>query len=358
MKRRTLLKILGIPALLAAAGGAFAMARPVRNPYHQGPASDHFDGTRFFAPGRAELPDKSRSELLKWQLSGGKAEWPATLPSPFRDIPPARHDGLRVTLVGHASVLIQIAGVNLLVDPVWSERASPVSFAGPKRINPPGIAFDDLPEIDAVLVTHNHYDHLDTATLSRLARERRPRFIVPLGNDVILSRTDPAIRADAFDWGQSAEVRSVRITLEPALHWSARGLGDRRMALWASFVIEGGGRKIYHVGDTGYEPGSIFPAARARHGGFDLAILPIGAYEPRWFMKEQHMNPAEAIHVMREVGARTAIGHHWGTFRLTNESALQPEEDLALARLQAGLGAHEFLAFRPGQVWQAGGAYQ
>lgn len=331
------------------------MTRPVRNSYYEGPVSDHFDGIRFFAPGRADLADKSRSDLMKWQLSGGKAHWPDTLPSPFADRPPARHTGLRVTLIGHASVLIQIAGVNLLVDPVWSERASPFSFVGPRRINPPGLTFGDLPDIDAVLLTHNHYDHFDIGTLSRLAREKRPRFIVPLGNDVILSKSDPAIRAEAFDWGQGVEVAGrVRITLEPALHWSARGLGDRRMALWASFVIEGGSHKIYHVGDTGYSPDSIFPAARAKYGGFDLAILPIGAYEPRWFMKEQHMNPAEAVHVMRETGSRAAIGHHCGTFQLTNESATQPAEDLSEARKQAGLADADFRAFRPGEVWTTG----
>jgi L-ascorbate metabolism protein UlaG (beta-lactamase superfamily) len=350
--RRRFLAALGLPAAVAAAGGAFAMSRPSGNPYYSGPVTDHFDGTRFFAPGRERLPDKGRADLLKWQLSGGRTAWPASLPSPFRDRPPARHAGLRVALVGHASVLVQIAGTNLLVDPVWSERASPFSFVGPQRINAPGIAFEDLPPIDAVLVTHNHYDHMDAATLSRLARAHRCRFIVPLGNDAILAKADPAIRAEARDWGDAVEIAGrVRITLEPALHWSARWLGDRRMALWASFVIEGGGRRVYHVGDTGYAPDSIFPQARLRHGGFDLAILPIGAYEPRWFMREQHMNPVEALAVMRETGARAAVGHHWGTFRLTNEGAEQPALDLAAAREAAGLPEAAFRALRPGEVW-------
>jgi L-ascorbate metabolism protein UlaG (beta-lactamase superfamily) len=351
MNRRTLLRFLGLSALLAAGGGAYAMSRPDRNPYYTGPVTDHFDGTRFFAPGRRTMPDKSRTDLLKWQFGGGKAEWPARFPSPFSGRPPARVDGLRVALIGHASVLIQMAGVNLLVDPVWSERASPFSFVGPKRHNAPGVAFRDLPEIDAVLVTHNHYDHMDVATLSRLRAERKPRFIVPLGNDAILRKADPSLAAEAFDWGQSVPVGGLTITFEPSLHWSARGLGDRRMALWANFVIEGGGRKVFHIGDTGYEPDSIFAGIGRRHGGFDLAILPIGAYEPRWFMREQHMNPAEALAVMQELNARRAVGHHWGTFQLTNEGIEQPVIDLAEALRAAGLPPDVFRALRPGEVW-------
>jgi L-ascorbate metabolism protein UlaG (beta-lactamase superfamily) len=355
MKRRLVLKALGLGALgIAGLGGVFGMARSGKNPYYSGPVSDHFDGVKFFSPGRANFADKSRMDLLKWQLGGGREKWPPAYPSPFVDRPPAKVDGLRVTLVGHASYLIQTGGLNILIDPVWSERVSPVSFAGPKRVQPPGIAFDDLPAINAVLVTHNHYDHMDVATLARIAaRWTEARIITPLGNDVILRGADPVLsRATAHDWGDTIELSDrVSVTLEPALHWSARGVSDRFMALWASYVIGTPEGPVYAIGDTGYGENSIFPEAKRKYGGFRLALLPIGAYEPRWFMKEQHMNPEEAVRVMQELGAEEAIGHHWGTFQLTNEGIERPKEALAEALAGAGVTPDRFRAFRPGQVW-------
>ena len=329
------------------------MSRKGKNDYYNGPVSDHFDGVRFFSPGRPKSLGKSTRDLLRWQFGGGKELWPAQFPSPYQDKPPQRADGLRVTLVGHASYLIQTAGLNILMDPLWSQRASPVSFAGPKRVNPPGIAFDDLPQIDCVLITHNHYDHMDATTLVRLATQFNPRIIVPLGNDAILKATDKRLtNITAHDWRESIQLSDVvRVTLEPALHWSARGIMDRFMALWCSFVIEAPVGNIYACGDTGYDPNSIFPAMRAKYGGFRLALLPIGAYEPRWFMQEQHMNPEEAVKVFQELGADTAIGHHWGTFRLTNEGVDRPREALAAALSAARIEASRFQAFQPGQVW-------
>jgi L-ascorbate metabolism protein UlaG (beta-lactamase superfamily) len=357
MKRRSVLKLLGLTTLAAIGGGtAYAMFRTPKNPYYSGPVSDHFDGLKFFSPGRANFADKSRTDLLKWQFGGGKEAWPASFPSPFSDKPPAKVDsGLRVTLVGHASYLLQTAGLNILMDPVWSDRASPVSFAGPKRVNAPGIAFADLPKIDAVLLTHNHYDHMDVATISKLARAFNPKILVPLGNDTILNAADAALAPliAAHDWGQSVALSDqVRVTLEPTLHWSARGMSDRFMALWCNFVIEAPAGRIYACGDTGYDENSIFPAMKAKYGGFRLALLPIGAYEPRWFMKEQHMNPEEAVKVFRELGADAAIGHHWGTFKLTNEGVDRPREALAKAIADAKLDPQLFRAFQPGEVWQ------
>jgi L-ascorbate metabolism protein UlaG (beta-lactamase superfamily) len=326
--------------------------------YYHGPISDHFDGERFFDPNGA--PPRSRRELRRWMLDrywrGTKAAWPARAPSPYADRPPARVEGagLRVCFVGHASWLVQTAGLNILLDPVWSARASPVRFAGPKRVNDPGIAFADLPPIDVVLVSHAHYDHLDVATLSRLAAAHRPRVIAPLGNDTIMRKHDPKIAAKAYDWHDRIEIGpSVSVTLVATRHWSARSLSDRNMSLWASFVIAAPAGRIYFVGDSSYGDGRHFRDARERHGPFRLAMLPIGAYEPRWFMADQHMNPAESVQAFIDCGAELALAHHHGTFQLTDEAIDAPLIALAEALRAAGLTAEQFGALRPGQVWQA-----
>jgi L-ascorbate metabolism protein UlaG (beta-lactamase superfamily) len=324
--------------------------------YYHGPASDHFDGERFFDPNG--VPPRSRGDLLRWQLErlrGTKAKWPAWAPSPFADRPPTRVVGAiwRICYVGHASFLIQTAGHNMLLDPVWSKRASPFRFIGPKRVNDPGVAFSDLPPIDVVLVSHGHYDHLDLATLSRLAAAYRPRIITPLGNDAIMRNHDPAIAAEAHDWHDRVDIGAgATVTLVPTRHWSARNLSDRNMSLWASFVIEAPGGRIYFVADSGYGEGRHFRDARERCGPFKLAILPIGAYEPRWFMREQHMNPAESVQAFIDCGAQFALGHHYGTFQLTDEAIDAPLVALGEALKAAGIPAGRFRTLRSGEVWQ------
>jgi L-ascorbate metabolism protein UlaG (beta-lactamase superfamily) len=232
-------------------------------------------------------------------------------------------------------------------------RASPFRRVGPKRVNDPGIAFADLPPIDVVLVSHAHYDHLDVATLSRLAAAHRPRVIAPLGNDAIMRTHDKAIAAEGYDWHDRVEVgRDAAVTLVPTRHWSARNLSDRNMSLWASFVIEAPAGRIYFVGDSSYGEGEHFRDARKRYGPFKLALLPIGAYEPRWFMADQHMNPAESVKAFVDCGAERAFGHHYGTFQLTDEAIDAPLVVLAEALRAADIPAERFGALRPGQVWQ------
>jgi L-ascorbate metabolism protein UlaG (beta-lactamase superfamily) len=326
------------------------MPRP-KNPYYSGPVSDHFDGARFFNPGFPA--DRTMAEGFRLLFRTPRASWPRTYPSPFRDQPPAAVNGtgLRVTLIGHASYLIQTGGLNILADPVFATRVSPVPGLGPIRFNPPGVRFDDLPKIHAVLVTHNHYDHLDTAALTRLRKRDQPRIITPLGNDAIMRKADRKLTPEAYDWGERVELApGLAVTPVQTLHWSARGLGDRRMALWASFVIETPAGRVYHVGDSGYAGGHHFRAHGEAYGPFRLALLPIGAYEPRWFMADAHMNPEEAVQAMLDVRAEQAIGHHWGTFRLTAEAVDAPERALAKARAAKGLPEERFVAFRPGQV--------
>jgi L-ascorbate metabolism protein UlaG (beta-lactamase superfamily) len=342
---------LGLAALLTALGGGAAVGSRLAR-YHDGPRSDHFDGVRFFDPHSSPL--KKPTDLLRFFSKIG-AKWPESAPSPHSDRPPMRVDGktIRVSYVGHVSVLVQTAGLNILCDPVWSERASPFTFVGPKRVNDPGIAFEALPPIDLVLVSHCHYDHLDVATLSRLAAAHRPRVITPLGNDAIMHAYDSAIRAEAHDWEERVDLgRGFAVTPVASRHWSARSLWDRNKALWASFVIETPNGKIYFVADSGYGGGHYFKTARDRHGPFRLATLPIGAYEPRWFMRDQHMNPEEAVQALADCGAEFALAHHHGTFKLTYEAIDAPREALAVALKTANVSAERFRTLLPGEVWE------
>lgn len=330
-----------------------AAGKKAANRYYSGPPSDHFDGALFFNPdGR---PPARFSDLLRWQLSGARSKWPAAFPSPYRQAKPDKRiegAGLRLTMVGHASLLIQTAGLNILTDPVWSERASPFALAGPKRVNAPGVAFSDLPPIDLVLVSHNHYDHLDLATLRRLKQSHDPLAVMPLGNDAIVGAAVPDMRLSAHDWSERVEFgNGAVIHIEPVHHWSARGARDRRMALWAGFVIETAGGKVYFAGDTGFHDGINYRLMAKKHGCFRLAILPIGAYEPRWFMAPQHQNPEEAVQGMRLCNAAHAAGCHWGTFQLTDEPIEEPAQRLAEALAAEGISPERFRAMRPGETW-------
>jgi L-ascorbate metabolism protein UlaG (beta-lactamase superfamily) len=204
-----------------------------------------------------------------------------------------------------------------------------------------------------VLVSHGHYDHLDVRTLSRIATVHRARVITPLGNDVVMRNFDSTIAAEAYDWGDRVDIgNEMAVTLVASRHWSARNLSDRNMALWASFVIETPGGRIYFVADSGYGDGRYFRTAGERHGPFKLAILPIGAYEPRWFMRDHHMNPPEAVQALIDCGGELALAHHHGTFQLTDEPIDAPFLALMEALNVAGISPERFAALRPGQVWQ------
>jgi L-ascorbate metabolism protein UlaG (beta-lactamase superfamily) len=321
-----------------------------RNRYYQGPPSDHFDGERFFLPEHRVASCKWG--LLKWQLGGGRARWPRRVENRPHDALPRILDSteVHVTFIGQATMLIQAAGINILTDPFFSERASPFQWAGPKRVRPPGVPFDALPPIHAVLVSHNHYDHLDLPTIRRLHDRHSPLILTPLGNGAILRRTRRPLRIEEGDWGDRFPVGDgVAVSFAPAVHWSRRGPRDRNMALWASFVIETPAGLIYFAGDTGYGSGAHFRAVPEQFGPVRLALLPIGAYEPRWFMHRHHMNPDDAVKAHLDLGAERSLGIHHSTLQLTNEGIGDPPAALAQALAERGLEPHIFRAVEPGE---------
>jgi L-ascorbate metabolism protein UlaG (beta-lactamase superfamily) len=333
-----------------------AMARdpkPFRNPYYAGPVSDHFDGERFFNPGQPRT-DRTFGDVMRWRLQSRSERWPRSVSvEPAR--PETRVDGLRVTMVGHATLLIQAAGVNILTDPVWSDRVSPFRFAGPKRVAAPGILFEDLPPVDAVLLSHCHYDHLDLTTLARLHDACAPVMAMPLGTDAIVRAAIPSARIEVGDWHDRLSLTNgLTTTLTPANHWANRWLNDVRAALWCGHYLRTPAGSIWFAGDTGYGDGAIFPAIRARLGVPDVALIPIGAYEPRWFMAPQHVAPLEAVRILDDVGAPSALGIHWGTFKLTDEGRDAPRLALAAALEAAGMPAERFVAAEPGGVYDFG----
>lgn len=325
------------------------------NPFYSGPPSDHFDGRRFFNPGHADT-DRSLLDLLRWRLTGRPAAWPRSIPVQPA-VPAARAAGVRATIVGHASVLIQSGGLNVLTDPIWSPRASPVAFAGPQRVRAPGIAFEDLPRIDAVLLSHNHYDHMDLATLRRLHREHRPLVVTPLGNDRLLRRAIAGVQVLTGDWWDRINIgKEGEVTVVPAYHWSARMPCDRRMVLWSGFMLSTNGGRVHFAGDTGYGDGRIFREMRRRLGRPDLTLIPIGAYAPRWFMGPQHVDPEEAVRILEDLEANRAIGIHWGVFRLTDEPRDEPPERLLEALARRSIAADVFPAGEPGRSYEPIGA--
>ena len=325
------------------------------NPYYSGPPSDHFDGLRFFNPDHA-LTDRGFRDLLRWKLKERAAAWPRSIPV-RQTVPDACVAGLRATIVGHASVLIQAGGINVLTDPVWSERASPFPFLGPRRVWAPGIAFEALPHIDAVLLSHNHYDHMDVATLRRLNMQHRPLLVAPLGNDAILRRAIPGARVASGDWWARIDIgKGGEVTIMPAYHWSARTGRDRRMALWCGFLLSTDAGSAYFAGDTGYGDGRIFREMRRRFGRPELALIPVGSYAPRWFMRAQHTDPGEAVQILEDLEAVRAVGIHWGVFQLTDERRDEPPELLLQALARRSIAKDLFPAGEPGLSYEPAGS--
>lgn len=350
MRRRSRSKwLLAAVAVLAiGAGGLSALWASLDEVYYVGAPSDHFDGERFFNPNAPE-PKRGLGAMLRWRLAGDRAEWPDSVP--VRTIKPTARvegDAIVTTVVGHATLLVQTQGLNILTDPVWSVRVSPFENIGPTRIRAPGVRFEDLPKIDVVLVSHNHYDHLDIDTLERLWKRDRPLIVTSLGNGTIMRQR--GIEAVARDWGESVGINEqVRVHIDRVQHWSSRWGADRNRALWSGFTIAAPGGNIFFAGDCGYGDGSAFRDA-ARHGPVRLALLPVGAYEPRWFMKYQHMNPEEAVRAFEDLRAQHAVGIHWGVWQLTDEAVEAPHAALAVSLARRRIAPARFPAPEPGEV--------
>jgi L-ascorbate metabolism protein UlaG (beta-lactamase superfamily) len=310
---------------------------------------ENFDGSRFFLEGHRARA--GFSDILKWQMAGGRARWPSRVANVRHPRPPHRvaGDELLATWIGQSTVLLQTAGLNILTDPFFSERASPLAFAGPRRVRPPGVAIADLPPIDLVLVSHNHYDHMDLPSLRAISRACNPPVVTPLGNAAYLRKVMASAHITELNWGDTCHVGAARVTLTPALHWSKRGLADANKALWGAFAITAGASLIYFAGDTGFGEGVTFHKLRQDFGPPRLALLPIGAYEPRWFMKHQHMNPEEAVRAHLALQSRASLAIHHSTIQLTDEAIDAPVQALAAAVAAAGVADGDFLVPDVGQ---------
>ena len=295
---------------------------------------------------RSGRDGKSFKEVPRMMVER-RTRWPRWIdiaPQP----PATRRDGrdVVVTFIGHSTFLIQSAHGNVLTDPMFSSRASPVPFLGPRRVHVPGVRLEDLPRIDVVLLSHNHYDHCDLPTLRRLAERHNPLVVTPLRNGDLVRKAD-VDKVEELAWWQESRKAPFPLTLAPAQHFSARTPFDRNQALWGSFVFELAGRRMYFGGDTGYS--EHFRVIRARLGRMDTALLPIGAYEPRWFMKDIHMNPAEAVQAHLDLEARQSIAMHFGTFQLTTEGIDAPVHALREALAERGVDQCAFQVMRPGE---------
>ena len=373
-------KLLMLATAVSISTGAIYISKSVNANFN--PSKPHHTPEGF----KNNYPHESGGSFWKWRwermTAGTVAEapeggWASVLPSVKPDVAFLKSNRTErtITWLGHATVLLQTNGVNIITDPVFSERTAPMQFAGPKRQVPFMVTPDELPEIDVVLISHNHYDHLDLGTIKDFkTRFPKAQYFVPLG----LKAWFDDLGVDnvrELDWWDVARVGAVTYTFVPAQHWSKRSLSDTNRSLWGGFVVEAvhgstssprtggsvnaadgstlGGQletwRFIYTGDTGYSQdfkdiGAKFPQ------GFDWAAIPIGAYEPRWFMKAQHCNPDESVQIMRDLGARQALAVHWGTWMLTDEALDLPPKDLAIALTKYGVESGRFHVFKNGEM--------
>ncbi len=321
--------------------------------YYRGPVSDHFDGHRFFNPdGKSGIAGGHNPLVVGLRLAAmkGQAPWPAHVATPpghaVTLIDPRR---MVVTWIGHSTVLVQAGGINILTDPIYAVRSGPWGLFGPKRVRDPGIKFDDLPHIDLVLISHDHWDHMDLPTLKRLWDRDRPLIVTSLGNDTLLNSV--GVPAVARDWGQTVAVRpGITVTIERVHHWGTRWMKDRDRALWSGFAVTLPGGNLFFAGDTGPGDGS-WQIEDAKDGPYRLALIPIGAYLPRDVMRGNHIGPVEAVDAFQKLGAAHALAVHWGTFRLSSEGMYDPPRLLHTTLAERGIVPGRFRALEVGVNW-------
>lgn len=305
--------------------------------------SDHFDGARFFNPSGPKLPPLTAAPRM---MLTRRTPWPRSVPVSQREPPVRNGNDIVVSFIGHATFLIQTPAETILTDPVFADRAGPFGVLGPRRVRRPGIAFNRLPRVSLILLSHNHYDHCDLRALRALARRDDPLVITPLGNGPLL-RSAGLRRIEELDWWNDGQTARLPVTLTPARHFSARTPFDRNRALWGGFLLSSETRRVYFAGDTAYT--TTFEDVYERFGAVDLALLPIGAYEPRWFMQSIHMNPGEAVQAHIDLRAKMSVAMHYGTFQLTPEGIDEPVHALAEARDRQGIASQAFCTLDVGE---------
>lgn len=296
---------------------------------YSGKQSKHFDGKKFINP--TGIPANGLTQVFKYVTTREPEPWQRNYENYIRDIPLEKPDTnqVMITFVNHSTFILRYEDMTILTDPVWSERCSPVQFVGPSRFRPPGVNYKDLPTIDVVIISHNHYDHLDKRTIQKLIEDYNPKFVVPLGLDHLLRKWG-AKDIEVLDWWETTQIKNLTVKSVPANHFTSRGTFDRDQTLWCGYIIKQNNHKVYFVGDTGY--GDIFKEIGKREGSIDVSLIPIGAYLPRWFMSPIHVSPKESVMIHKDVNSQQSIGMHFGTFALADDGPDRPIIDLTNER--------------------------
>jgi len=342
--RNSFLVVGGILLLLIASG--LVVGCMFAGSVHKGSVTDHFDGKYF--KNQDDVPEHGFKDFWKWTTNRDQGPWKRSSTPPEEKAFAKRvaTGELKLTFVNHTTFLIQYDGLNVLTDPVWSKRVSPVSFAGPLRFTDPGVRFEDLPPIDVVIVSHNHYDHMDIPTLKQLEETHKPLFLVSLGNRELLVDAGLGSVIEMDWWDERILSNNQSVTYVPATHFSGRGLGDRNRTLWGGFVLQTTGGPVYFAGDTGW--GKHFEEVKERFGAPRVSLLPIGAYKPRWFMSPVHISPAEAVEAHLLLDSKVSVASHFGAFALADDGQEEPLEELIRVMAEKNIEDNRFLVLNRG----------